>query len=308
MSTEAKRQLERAAAEPRGTVDVDAIVRRGRAKRRLRYATWGAAAVILLPAVAFGAANLARNEAAPRPDPAHHEDGVFVPADDNDVTYILSDFLILYPFREADQMFGSQKQADAWCEKTILAGRCRVRHDRAGVAMRWSWSSSRFPGNVECRTTLYDEHGTIVGKEIWNLSSAQRVQPLPGHPVGRRGFAVPIEVDGEPVRADGSCEAGQYPGGPGVEVTFAGTKERESPAGGSYQVMLFDAKQLDEHSDLQMCRLTVRFENGKVERTRFGTNQGEGRWEVPTEHPTSERIEDASIKCRAYRGEGQVTD
>ncbi|HYO61843.1 MAG TPA: hypothetical protein VEU29_08080, partial [Actinomycetota bacterium] len=57
----------------------------------------------------------------------------------------------------------------------------------------------------------------------------------------------------------------------------------------------------DGHVDSRMCFMTVWFESGRKETTKFTTNQGEGTWKYETGYPASDPVTDAKIRCRAIR-------
>lgn len=109
----------------------------------------------------------------------------FQPAKPGDPTFILSGFGLEYPQLREDQETGNTISDDS----------------AADVTFTQTWSTDTYPGDVECLINLFDASGAIVGTQRTFASSLTKVTPAVGEGIG-------VAVDGEPVRAEGACEAG----------------------------------------------------------------------------------------------------
>lgn len=271
---------------PDGRPDVVDITRLGRRMKMKRNALVAGAVVVVFAASGLGIkAALESN----RPDRAdlvevggHSDDGKFVPAREGESTYLLSDFKIHYPYPQTAQMEGEE-----------LA-------DDAGVSYRWRWATSKYPGHLDCQIRLYDHDGSLVGSAITGLSD---LQPESG---GRRSV-LPVEVSGEPARAEGECEAGRYRAGQGWRVTFV-RAEPYTPTNVRGEAepkerirLIFDVEQVTEHPESRLCRMTVWFESGRIERGEFTTNSGKVFENMETAYPASDPVTNAKIVCGAIR-------
>ena len=313
MTDDLQRRLDALAQRsPEGTKDLGAILQGGGRIKRRRMLMGGIASVLVVALAGAGAwALLDRDAATPRPQPQHHDDGVFIPADENDVTYVLTDFRIFYPYSPIDHKPLSEGQRHRLCD--ARPADCRTRSDEAGVAIAHEWSTNRYPGEVQCQTTLLDKRGNVVGQELWGLDSMQKRIPIGGRPLRPTDFVLVMDVTGKPVRAEGACEKSAYKPGPGLRWTFLGSEvyEPEHQMPGEEVPprlrLLFDVEVVggSEHVDSRICESRFEFESGKVVTGEFTTNTGPGREVFETGYPASDPIVDAEITCRTYRGEGQ---
>lgn len=289
-----------------GRPDVGDVTGRGRRIKAKRSALIAGGLVLMLAASGVGI-DVALNSNPPdTPGIAevggHSGDGRFVPAEEGDATYLLSDLEIHYPFREVDHMPGMEpgsERRERYC--STRPSRCDELVDHAGVSYRWRWATSRYPGQVDCQVRLYDDDGSLVGSAIGALSG------LEPESRGRRSV-FPIEVSREPVRAEGECEAGRYRPGRGWRITFV-RAEPYTPTHVSGEAppeerirLIFDVEQLSEHADSRQCRMTVWFESGRIRRGEFTTNSGEVFENMETAYPASDPVKDAKVGCGAING------
>lgn len=120
----------------------------------------------------------------PRPArPATHEDGVFVPAEPGEPTYLLSGFDIQYPYARIDDM--PRVDHDPKLRERFCSARpddCKS-EGQAAFLYEYDWSSDEYPGSVECKVVLYSKAGDQVAQEIWgyrrlNLTPEGRASSL----------------------------------------------------------------------------------------------------------------------------------
>jgi hypothetical protein len=98
-------------------------------------------------------------------------------------TYEFSDLVVVYPYD------------DPRTQTTDTTA--------ASVSYKANWSTSEYPGLVDCEFVLRDATGAVVGTHTFELSSASREQP-------RAVSSDPIPVSGPPASAEGHCEEGTY--------------------------------------------------------------------------------------------------
>lgn len=290
---------------PQGRPDVGAVTHGGRRMKVKRNLIVGAVCVALL--ISSGLGLKAVMESSDRIPPSvvevggHGGDGKFVPANEGDATYLLSDFEIHYPYRAIDHMQGMEpgsERRDQYC--SARPSRCEVLADHAGVSFRWRWATSNYPGDLDCEIRLYDASGSLVGSAITGLSGLE--------PQSRgAGSVIPIEVSREPATAEGGCEGSRYEPGAGWRITFV-RAEPYTPTHGSRDAppearirLIFDVEELGEHTDSRMCRMTVWFESGRVRRGEFTTNSGKVFENMETAYPASDPVSDAKIVCGAIQ-------
>ena len=290
---------------PEGRPDVREVTQQGRWMRWRRTAIVAGVLVVVLVASGIGVKSVL--ESSQRIPPSvvevggHSGDGNFVPADEGEPTYLLSDFEIHYPYRAIDHMQkmepGSERR-EQYC--SARPSRCEVLADHAGVSFRWRWATLNYPGDLDCEIRLYDDSGSLVGSAIMGLSGLE--------PQSRgAGAVIPIEVSTEPVRVEGGCEGSRYESGPGWRITFV-RAEPYTPSHGSSDAppeerirLIFDVEELGEHTDSRMCRMTVWFESGRVKRGEFTTNSGKVFENMETAYPASDPVTDAKIVCGAIK-------
>ena len=302
MDDELKGRLQRVArGVPDGKPDVASVRQQGQRERvrRRGLIALSTAACVALAGVGL-AAVVGRDPGAPRQEAADHTgDGVFVPAERGEATYLLSDFKIYYPYARVDHMpgmaAGSAKRQQL-C--SLSPARCQKRWDQAGVSYEWRWATNSYPGDLDCRLRLYDNNGDLVANAITGLSgleSRSRGKP----------FVIPIDVSGEPVRAEGECEAGQYEGGAGWRITFVRSEPYQPDSGppGERLRLIFEVEELDDHADSRACRMKVWFESGRTRSGEFTTNSATIFESMETQYPASDPVTDAKVTCGPIKRE-----
>ena len=306
MDDELKQQLLHLSRDaPEGRPDAGDVTRRGRRTKVKRNAIVAALFLVLLSS--SGVALEAVLESSRRIPPSrvdvggHTDDGKFVPAKEGEAAYLLSDFEIHYPYRAIDHMQGMEpgsERRERYC--STRPSRCEVQSDHAGVSYRWRWATSEYPGSLDCEIRLYGDDGSLVGSAITGLSGLE--------PQSRGARSViPVEVSREPTTAEGECEGSRYKAGPGWRITFV-RAEPYQPTVGQGETplperirLIFDVEELGEHTDSRMCRMTVWFESGRVQRGEFTTNSAKVFENMETAYPASDPVKDAKIVCRAIK-------
>lgn len=289
---------------PEGRPDLSPVVKGGRSKRFRRHVLGSAAALVLVVVLVGGGLPLLPSEQGGQEEVANHEDRAFVPAKKGEPTYELYDFEIHYPWAPVDTRDIPEKHRDRYCSMRS-EWECGHRREQAGFAYQWRWAANRFPGTVQCRVTLYGSDESVVGQETWEMSGLEpRSRP------NRRGFVVPVHASGPPESATAECEAGDYPKGRGLRVTFV---RAESYTPTSYRGetpppdrirLIFQAEALaEDHIDSRMCFMTVFFESGEKKTAKFTTNQRPGTWGFETGYLASDSVKDAKMRCRAVRAD-----
>lgn len=300
-----RRLLQLSQGAPEGRPNVGDVTRDGRRVKMKRNAVVAGLLIVVL--VASGAGIKTVLESSQRIPPSVVEvgdqsgDGKFLPAQEGEVTYLLSDFEIHYPYRAVDHIQGMEagsERRERYCSTTPSS--CEIRADHAGVSYRWQWATSKYPGDVDCQIRLYADDGSLVGSAVTQLSGLQPESR------GRRSV-LSIEVSGDPATAEGECEASRYRAGQGWRVTFVRAEPYTPTAfsGGRAPEerirLIFDVEQVSEHADSRLCRMTVWFESGRVERGEFTTNSGKVFENMETAYPASDPVTDAKIVCGAIK-------
>ena len=288
---------------PEGRPDVREVTQQGRWMRWRRTAIVAGVLVVVLVASGVGMKSVLESSRRIPPNVVevggHSGDGQFVPAEEGEATYLLSDFEIHYPYRAIDHMQkmepGSERR-EQYC--SARPSSCEVLTDHAGVSFRWHWATSKYPGDLDCEIRLYDDKDSLVGSAIMGLSGLE--------PQSRgAGSVIPIAVSKEPVRAEGGCEGSRYEPGGGWRISFlrAEPYTPTHPTGDAPPEdrirLIFDVEELGEHTDSRMCRMTVWFESGRVKRGEFTTNSGKVFENMETAYPASDPVTDAKIVCGA---------
>lgn len=300
MSDDLGRRLEAATQRaPEGTPDLRPVIAHGKRTRIVRYAGTAIGMVAIASVATFAAMNIDLGGTdEPRPvRPVTHEDGVFVPAEPGEPTYLLSGFDIRYPYARIDDMprvDGDPNLRDRFC--SARPDDCKS-EGQAAFLYEYDWSTDEYPGAVDCKVVLYAKTGDQVAEEIWGLTALE--------PHSRGPSLLVVQVTGEPHSAEASCEAGTFDPNPAYRFTYAGSEPYDPGQGLPERLRLtFDVEQLNdnEHPGTDTCALSITFEDGEVVSGSF-TRSGsvEDPWEFETGHPASRPIEDATLVCNPMR-------
>jgi hypothetical protein len=186
-------------------------------------------------------------------------------------TYILSDPQIRYPFHPTPP------------GQEVIPG--TVDPTQAGVSFAAAWSGTRFPGEVWCTAILRDAAGQVVGTERFSAAGLA--------PAGRFGW-VRVEVSGEPVSAEGSCEPGSYAPGPGyvveqLHVEAAGPKT--SVARGTIRWAS------EGYPSARVCELRAALADGGDHVFRFTLDAPDGTAYEESIPASVDRVRDVSVTC-----------
>jgi hypothetical protein len=147
-------------------------------------------------------------------------------------TYEFSDLIVVYPYQ------------DPRTQTTDTTS--------ASVSYKTNWSTSEYPGLVDCEFVLRDASGAVVGTHGFELSSASPTQP--------HAFSSdPIPVSRPPASAEGRCEEGTYSAEAGYR--FSNPKIGRNERGGAR--LTFDVGwDGDVHPAMRTCTVVVAYSDG----------------------------------------------
>ena len=192
-------------------------------------------------------------------------------------------------------------------QRTYELGDLRIEHPfeestaLAGVGYTASWSEGGYPGVAQCRITLTDERGRVVGQSDFSLDSASAEFV---RPVGER-----VPVDGDPATGRAQCTQGNY--NPNSSRARFETRSM-SPSSNRYHPgadndraeITFDVDWPGEGGQfMRICRVIVKHEDGTESGGEpFTTNLGEGpvSYDVFVGEPQS--FESAVLRCEDFQG------
>jgi hypothetical protein len=262
--------LKRAAepAEREVAPAIETLVPLGRRRRRVRVASMVLAALGLVAAVLGSLVLVNQAFRSPASAPAvGHDDTV------DRGTYLLSDFEVTYPYQP--------RGADA-PDDTL-----------AGVRFAAAWSTDLFPGHADCRLILRDASGDVVGTLPFGLDLTRTPFSLAPHTV---------EVSAPPDSADGSCEHGVYPPGPGY--TFTDMQVRPDPhEEGSSSISFTVQWATGVFPSLRLCETHVSAIDGREITHPVGMSLGQEGKRITLRAPIPpEQVKDAWITCSELRG------
>jgi hypothetical protein len=188
-------------------------------------------------------------------------------------TYVLSDFQVIHPYVPTPP--GETPNDVSNGDQT-----------RAGVGFTAAWSGSRYPGEVMCNVDLTDGSGAVVGSAqfLGSYDTPMAVAPY-----------LPVPVSGKPVSASGSCESGDYAGGPGY--TFDNMNIQLSEEGGT-SILSFTAHEVVEDAGVRTCEVRVELLSGDVLTYTLAFEGPDGSDLEQGANATPGQIKDASITCR----------
>lgn len=293
---------------PDGARDESAVLRSGRKMRWRQRGLIAVASAASIAVAGIGVNLLTTSTGEVEPSVIdvgdHTGERTFVPAEEGEPTYLLSDFEIHYPYVAVDHMQGMSKKHNGqrrkqYCALPSRSSQCEKQWDEAGFSYAWRWSMDRFPGDVDCRVRLFTKDGQLAGQTVFGLSGLESASRE------NQRTVVPVPVTERPTRATAECEAGVYEEGPGFEVTFvrAETYDRSpasDPGPPDERIrLIFEVKDVTEHgADTRMCRAKLWFESGKViEGDNFTLGAAPGPLEFETGYPASDPIVDAEMTC-----------
>lgn len=278
---------------PEGNADLNAVLKGGHRMARRRALASTAGVIGMISLLAFGALNLDFNEPQPGPvQPATHDDGVFVPAEPGEPTYILTDLKIL-PGPYKDRGCLRRQRTPSLCSTSSMVG----------VAYEWRWSTDAHPGLVQCRVEVF-KGDDPVGHATWELSGLE--------PTSRRLDVIPVPISGRwPDRVEGACEAETPQTGPTHRFTFVRAESYDARVGSGTESLYrnrlyFEVESLTQHAT-GMCTLTITYESGKEISNSFtmtGAPPERKLFEIVAPYREGEPVADASISCPAYTGDG----
>lgn len=107
------------------------------------------------------------------------------PAKAEGVSYVLTDFEIQYPYVEQESETSSK--------------------DEAGVRFTVSWAGGAYPGEATCEIALLASDGSVVGSKSLIIDAGS-----PSNLMSSSSLYRPIQVTGEPERAESTCGGGSY--------------------------------------------------------------------------------------------------
>lgn len=173
-------------------------------------------------------------------------------------------------------------------------GRQPPNPDQATASYTADWARGVYPGAAECRMTLFDGDGDVVGSAPFGLDSATDHRHVPQGP--------PIDITAEPLSVEATCDDSIYEPGPGYVFEFQRVEPSYEGAPGDIRTkVIFRLRwETDVYPSMRTCYMTLKRPDGTTERLgRINGTFGEEGSEVDfSVAGPPESIESAEMTCK----------